>query len=129
MSHLVAPSLLAANFLHLESELEMLHKTKADWLHMDVMDGNFVPNISFGSNIIHQMAGISNLPLDVHLMIDNPDQHIPAFIKAGADYVLLPHFSAGRHFARVVAGDPYLRSLNSMKQGDIERLREIIYDL
>lgn len=84
---LVAPSLLAADFLHLESDVRRIETAGVDWLHMDVMDGNFVPNLSFGPFIIKQIDGISALPLDVHLMISNPEKYIDAYLDAGADYL------------------------------------------
>ncbi len=87
MSVLIAPSLLAANFLQLETEVEMLNQSQADLFHIDVMDGHFVPNLSFGSFIIKQIKAIAQKPLDVHLMIGNPDQYIEEYAKAGADWL------------------------------------------
>jgi ribulose-phosphate 3-epimerase len=85
MSHLVAPSLLAANFLNLAHEIEMVNNSSADWFHVDVMDGHFVPNITFGFFIIEQIKSIALKPLDVHLMMSNPDRYLSDFRDCGAD--------------------------------------------
>ncbi len=84
---LVAPSVLAADFLHLEADVRKVESAGVDWLHMDVMDGHFVPNLSFGPFIIKQVDAISSLPLDVHLMISNPEKYVDAYIDAGADFL------------------------------------------
>ena len=88
---LVSPSLLAANFLNLENEIKRLNEAKPDYLHLDVMDGNFVPNISFGPSIIKSIKPLTNIPFDVHLMITNPDKYLNVFKEAGAD-ILTYHF-------------------------------------
>lgn len=85
MSHLVVPSLLAANFLNLSHEIEMVNNSSADWFHVDVMDGHFVPNITFGFFIIEQIKSIALKPLDVHLMMSNPDRYLSDFRDCGAD--------------------------------------------
>lgn len=96
---LIAPSLLSANFLQLESELEMLNQSEADWFHLDVMDGVFVPNISFGLPVIEAVHRVATKPLDVHLMIVQPERYIDAFAKAGAD-ILTVHIEACTHLHR-----------------------------
>lgn len=101
MSHIVAPSVLSANFLALEKDLEMVNKSDAGWLHVDVMDGVFVPNISFGMNIIKHMKKVSHKPLDIHLMIVNPDKYLKDFKAAGAN-ILTVHYEACPHLHRTV---------------------------
>ena len=90
---IIAPSLLAADFLHLGSTCEMLNKSEAEWYHLDVMDGSFVPNISFGLPIIEQIRKATTKVCDVHLMIVHPEKYIEAFKKAGAD-ILTVHYEA-----------------------------------
>lgn len=96
---IVAPSLLASNFLNLESEARMLNESEADWFHLDVMDGRFVNNISFGLPVIQQIRKVTKKLLDVHLMIEEPEKYTEAFAKAGAD-ILTVHFEACRHLHR-----------------------------
>lgn len=84
-SRWIAPSLLSADFGHLADEVRRLEEAKADWLHFDVMDGVFVPNISIGIPVLQSLRKLTALPIDVHLMIVNPDNMLPAFAKAGAD--------------------------------------------
>lgn len=85
----IAASLLSADFTDLKSEIESVEQGGADWLHLDVMDGHFVPNITFGPLLVEAVKRISNLPLDVHLMISDPMKYAPAFIKAGADWLTI----------------------------------------
>jgi ribulose-phosphate 3-epimerase len=101
MPHLIAPSILTADFLRLGEEVEMVNKSEADWLHFDVMDGVFVPNLTFGFHIIRQIKEISSKPLDVHLMIVEPDRHLEAFREAGADKLTV-HYEACVHLHRTV---------------------------
>ncbi len=101
MSHLVSPSLLSADFLHLERDVEMLNNSEADWLHLDVMDGVFVPNISFGFPIMNMLQGITNKPLDVHLMIVQPEKFIDEVAAMGA-HMMNVHYEACTHLHRVV---------------------------
>jgi ribulose-phosphate 3-epimerase len=96
---LIAPSLLSANFLQLEAECRMLNKSEADWFHLDVMDGRFVPNISFGLPVIEHIRKATNKICDVHLMILEPGQYAEAFKKAGAD-ILTVHVEACPHLHR-----------------------------
>lgn len=112
MAHLVAPSLLAADFLNLEKDIRMVNDSKADWFHVDVMDGHFVPNISFGFSIISQIKSIATKPLDVHLMISNPDQYIEEFKKSGADHLTV-HYETCPHLHRSI----YSIKENDMKAG------------
>jgi ribulose-phosphate 3-epimerase len=87
MAHIVAPSLLSANFLNLEKDIEMLNRSEAEWFHLDVMDGVFVPNISFGFPIIEKIRKATTRVLDVHLMIVEPERYLERFRKAGADVI------------------------------------------
>ena len=96
---LIAPSLLASNFLRLEDECKMLNESDADWLHLDVMDGRFVPNISFGLPVIEQIRKATQKPCDVHLMIEEPERYAEAFRKAGADRLTV-HLEACLHIHR-----------------------------
>lgn len=99
---MIAPSLLAANFGHLARDVEMINHSDADWIHCDIMDGVFVPNISFGLPVVGQVAAIATKPLDVHLMIIHPDPFIVPFARAGAS-VLTVHWEACSHLHRTVA--------------------------
>jgi ribulose-phosphate 3-epimerase len=101
MNHLVAPSLLSADFLNLEKDIEMVNASAADWFHLDVMDGMFVPNISFGFPVIEKIAKKARKPLDIHLMIMDPDRYIGRFKKAGA-YFISVHYEACNHLHRTV---------------------------
>ncbi len=102
MSHLVSPSLLAANFGNLEESISLVNKSRADWLHLDIMDGVFVPNISFGFPVIKYVKKLSTLDLDVHLMIVDPDSYLERFRDAGAS-VLTVHYEACTHLNRTVS--------------------------
>ena len=99
MKTLVAPSLLSANVLNLGSDIEMLNKSEADWYHLDIMDGTFVPNISFGIPVVKAISKIAQKPLDVHLMIVHPDRYIDAFKDAGAS-ILSVHIETCQHLHR-----------------------------
>ena len=101
MSILISPSLLSANFLNLKEEIEMINHSEADWLHMDVMDGVFVPNISFGFPIIKTVSSICNKPLDVHLMIVHPERYIQQVADAGA-MMMNVHVEATNHLHRTI---------------------------
>ncbi|MBM4763974.1 ribulose-phosphate 3-epimerase [Bacillus sp. B15-48] len=97
----IAPSILSADFANLADEIKDVEKGGADYIHVDVMDGHFVPNITIGPLIVEAIRPITTLPLDVHLMIENPDQYIEAFAKAGADYITV-HVEACRHLHRTI---------------------------
>lgn len=99
---LVAPSILSANFTSLGRDIEMLNRSSADYIHCDIMDGVFVPNISFGLPVVEQVGKIARKTLDVHLMIVNPDNYIDAFKDAGAS-VLTVHYEACTHLNRTIA--------------------------
>ncbi len=98
-NHIIAPSLLAADFGRLREELDMFNTSDADWLHLDVMDGRFVPNITFGMFIIEAINKVVSKPLDVHLMIVEPERYVPEFVAAGADVVSV-HYEACPHLHR-----------------------------
>ncbi|WNS77126.1 ribulose-phosphate 3-epimerase [Bacillus sp. DTU_2020_1000418_1_SI_GHA_SEK_038] len=97
----VAPSILSADFSKLGEEIKDVERGGADYIHVDVMDGHFVPNITIGPLIVEAIRPVTKLPLDVHLMIENPDQYIEAFAKAGADYITV-HVEACRHLHRTI---------------------------
>lgn len=131
MSHLVAPSVLSANFANLQADLEMINNSEADWFHVDVMDGVFVPNISFGFPVIKAIQKVAKKPMDVHLMIVDPDRYAQAFKDAGAT-ILTVHIEACTHLHRSVQNIKHL----GMKAGvainphsPIHLLEDIITDI
>jgi len=97
----IAPSILSANFAKLGEEIKDVEEGGADWIHIDVMDGHFVPNITMGPLVVGAVRPVTKLPLDVHLMIENPDQYLEAFAKAGADTISV-HVEACRHLHRTI---------------------------
>ena len=131
MSHLIAPSVLAADFANIQRDFEMINTSNADWFHIDVMDGVFVPNISFGMPVISAMKKHAKKPLDVHLMIVNPDQYISTFKNIGAD-ILTVHYEACSHLHRTLQAI----KAEGMKAGvalnphtPIHLLEDIIHDI
>lgn len=103
----LSPSLLSADFTNLKSDIEILDKSGVKYLHLDVMDGMFVPNISFGPMIIKQLRPLTNMVFDVHLMIEDPDRYVQSFKDAGAD-ILTVHYEACKHLHRTIS---YIKSL------------------
>ena len=131
MKHLIAPSILAADFGNLQRDIEMINSSEADWFHIDVMDGVFVPNISYGFPVLDVVKAHATKPMDVHLMIVNPDQYIERFAKAGAA-VITVHYEACIHLHRTVqaihaAGCRAGVALNP--HTPVELLRDILADL
>ena len=101
MAHLIAPSILSADFANLQRDIEMINRSEADWFHIDVMDGMFVPNISFGFPVIKQIKKYAKKPLDVHLMIVEPDRYFERFKDVGADIISV-HYEACQHLHRSI---------------------------
>lgn len=131
MPHLIAPSVLSADFGNLQRDIEMINNSSADWFHIDIMDGAFVPNISFGFPVLKAIQKHAKKPLDVHLMIEDPDRYIQLFREAGAD-VLTVHVEACTHLHRTIqnikaAGMKAGVALNP--HSSIHLLEDIIADL
>ena len=129
--HLIAPSVLAADFSNLQRDIEMINKSEADWFHIDIMDGVFVPNISFGMPVLRDIKKHAKKTLDVHLMIVNPDQYIETFASIGAD-ILTVHYEACTHIHRTIQA---IKS-TGMKAGialnphsSVNQLKDIIKDI
>lgn len=101
LKRLISPSLLSADFVNLERDIKMLETSGADWLHIDVMDGQFVPNLTIGPPVLKAIKRVAHIPCDVHLMIEKPDQMVEAFCQAGAD-ILTVHVEAVTHLHRVI---------------------------
>lgn len=131
MSHLIAPSILSADFANLQRDVEMINHSSADWFHVDVMDGVFVPNISLGLPVIAAIKKHAKKPLDVHLMIVQPERYIADFKKAGAD-ILTVHLEASTHLHRTIgaikeAGMQAGVALNP--HTPVQLLREVLADI
>jgi ribulose-phosphate 3-epimerase len=131
MSLLVAPSVLSADFGHLAADIEFINESQADWFHVDVMDGVFVPNISFGFPVLKSLKQLAKKPLDVHLMIVNPDQYVAEFAKYNV-YMLTVHYEACTHLHRTIQ----LIKSNGMKAGVVLNphtpvivLKDILHEL
>jgi ribulose-phosphate 3-epimerase len=97
----LAPSILSSDFAHLAEQIKLVESAGADLIHLDVMDGHFVPNITFGPKMVEDVNKVTNLPLDVHLMISEPEKYIPQFAKAGADWISV-HYEASKHLNRLI---------------------------
>ena len=131
MSTIVSPSMLSCDFANIQRDVEMINNSQADWFHIDVMDGVFVPNISFGFPVISAIKKHATKPLDVHIMIENPDDYITEFKNCGTD-ILTVHFEACRHLHRTIQAI----KASGMKAGvalnphtPVDLLKDIINDL
>lgn len=131
MKPIISPSILSADFAHLADDIEMLNQSDADWIHCDIMDGVFVPNISFGFPVLKHVVKLSNKPLDVHLMIVQPEKFIPE-VKALGAYIMNVHYEACVHLHRVIqqireAGMEPAVTLNPSTP--VSLLKDIIHDV
>jgi len=131
MAHIISPSLLSADFNKLGRDIEMINNSEADWFHLDVMDGVFVPNISFGFPVISHINKLAKKPLDIHLMIVDPDRYITDFKKVGAEFLTV-HYEACTHLHRTIQNI----HANGMKAGvslnphtSVELLFDVIEDV
>lgn len=131
MPHLIAPSVLSADFANLGRDMEMINESQADWFHIDVMDGVFVPNISFGFPVMKAIAAIAKKPLDVHLMIEKPERYMQEFKNAGAT-CLTVHYEASTHLHRTVQSIKQLGMLAGVAinpHTSVQLLKDILVDL
>ena len=131
MSNIVAPSILSADFGNLANDISMLNKSKADWVHVDVMDGHFVPNISFGMPIIDSINSFSIKPLDIHLMISKPERYIKKFLSYNTK-VLTVHLDPRTHLHRTIQeikSKGVMAGVAINPHTDVNHLNEIISDL
>lgn len=131
MSHIIAPSLLSADFLNLQRDCDMLNRSAADWYHLDVMDGVFVPNISFGMPIIKAIRKATDKVLDVHLMIVQPERYVKDFKAVGAD-ILTVHYEASTHLHRTlqaIKAEGMKAGVSLNPHTPVEVLEDVIEDL
>ena len=130
MSKLIAPSILSADFMNLETAIRMLEKAGADWVHCDVMDGHFVPNLTFGPPVIKKLRNITKLPLDVHLMISNPDETVDQYIDAGADWLSF-HIEAAekpKALLRYIRGKGVKAGIVIKPRTSVDAIRDLLPD-
>lgn len=131
MKRIIAPSILAADFGNLQRDIEMVNKSEADWFHLDIMDGVFVPNISYGMPVISVIKKHATKPLDVHLMIVQPERYISTFKKVGAD-ILTVHYEACTHLHRTIQeikAEKMLAGVSLNPHTPVSVLEDIIHDL
>ena len=131
MSNIVAPSILSADFGNLANDISMLNNSNEDWIHIDVMDGHFVPNISFGMPVIDFINSLSKKPLDIHLMISKPERYIENFLKYNTK-VLTVHLEASKHLHRTIQeikSNGVMAGVAINPHTDVNHLNEIISDL
>ncbi len=131
MAHLLAPSVLAADFSKLHEAIALIENTEADWVHLDVMDGRFVPNISFGFPVIRDLRPFTNKPFDVHLMIEEPEKYVKAFREAGADHLSV-HIEASPNLHRTVQmikGEGMKAGVAINPHTNVRQLEDILPDL
>lgn len=131
MKSIIAPSILSADFGNMSAAIDMINKSEADWIHCDVMDGRFVPNITFGFPLLNAIKKVASKPLDVHLMIVEPEKYIDQFVKSGAD-ILTVHIEASVHLHRSVQAIKYHNILAGVALNPhtpISSLEDIIADI
>lgn len=131
MKRIIAPSILAADFGNLQRDIEMVNQSEADWFHLDIMDGVFVPNISYGMPVISVIKKHASKPLDVHLMIVQPERYISTFKKVGAD-ILTVHYEACTHLHRTIQeikAEKMLAGVSLNPHTPVSVLEDIIHDL